>query len=201
MRKYINKQTIAAFLLGAILFSLAPVSAAIEEFILYRADYKLVINGVEFNDPNLPLMNYKGYTVGSVKKILEAAGATVTWNAELGQAEATSNPTSTQINNVEGNTLDKANMKYDPFTGLPEGAVYIDNVKNNREYKTLSYNGKIYISGNDLRKIYGIEYTIDNTFVNKSTNKYITIDFNRDSFAVKAVMYYDFSLFSELTGE
>jgi len=87
VKKY--KQFVIGVIVGAMLFSIAPVSAVIEEFILYRADYKLVINGVEFNDPEVPLMNYKGYTVGSVRKIFEAAGIPIIWNTELGQAEVT----------------------------------------------------------------------------------------------------------------
>jgi hypothetical protein len=84
---------IIGFMACALLIGFTPIRAAIEEYICYKADYKLIINGQEFNDPDIPLLNYKGNTLAPVKKVFEAAGISVTWNAELGQAEATSNTT------------------------------------------------------------------------------------------------------------
>jgi hypothetical protein len=204
MRKYFNKQTIVAFLLGAVLFSAIPVKAAIEEFILYKADYKLVINGVEFNDPDVPLMNYKGYTVGSVRKILEAAGIPITWNAKLGQAEVTSNPTSVKFNIEEENTVTATTtitIECDPVTGLPVGAEYKDSEKDGREYKTISYNDKTYISDPDLLKIYKISYVTDGTFKNKSTGNTATVDLKSDTFWIGTIMYTDISKLTEILGE
>lgn len=107
-KKWFNKQTVSAFILGVLVFSALPVKAAIEEFICYKADYKLVIYGQEFNDPDLPLMNYKGYTVGSVRKILEAARIPITWNAELKQAEVVEPDISSETSNVGGADMSDA---------------------------------------------------------------------------------------------
>lgn len=95
------KKFILGFLTAALLFTAIPVGAAIEEYICYRADYKLVINGQEYNDPDLPLLNYKGYTVASVRKLFEAAGLNVNWNAELGQAEVSVAPVPAPTKEVE----------------------------------------------------------------------------------------------------
>lgn len=155
MRKY--KQFIFGFLVGAMLFSIAPVSAAIEEYLCYKADYKVMINGSEYISEDLPILNYKGNTYAPFRSILEKAGLNVAWNAELGQAEVTSNPTSAQINDVEGtamNTITKT--EYDPATGLPVGSEYVDNSKDGKEYKTVKYNDEIYISTTDLEKLFGI---------------------------------------------
>ncbi|WP_373000730.1 hypothetical protein [Lutispora sp.] len=81
------KKFILGVLVGGIIFGSIPLAASIEEYICHKADYKLIIYGQEYNDPELPLMTYKGHTIGSVRKILEAAGLNVEWNAELGQAE------------------------------------------------------------------------------------------------------------------
>jgi hypothetical protein len=99
MRNY--KQFVLGFLVGAMLFSIIPISATIEEYICYKADYKVMINGEEYISEDLPVLNYKGNTYAPFRSILEKAGLNVAWNAELNQAEVTSNPTSTQNNNVE----------------------------------------------------------------------------------------------------
>lgn len=92
------KKTILAFLLGALLFSAMPIKAAIEEYILYQADYKLMINGQQYSDPDLPLLNYKGFTYAPVRTVFTTAGMNINWNSVSGQAEVntpetTPNPT------------------------------------------------------------------------------------------------------------
>jgi hypothetical protein len=185
------------FLVGAILFSSVPISAAIEEFICYRADYKVLINGEEYISEDLPVLNYKGNTYAPFRSILEKAGLEVAWNADLGQAEVSS-PTSAQIDNGEVN---KMSIEYDVITGLPVGAEYVEREYDSRKYKAISYNGKTYISESDLKRVYNIAYSTKGTFINKDTNETVTINFRTDTLAVKAVIYTDLSLFDTIIGE
>lgn len=196
------KKFMLGFLVGAILFSLAPVSAAIEEFICYRADYKVIINGEEYISEELPILNYKGNTYAPFRSILEKAGLDVNWNAELGQAEVTSNPTDAQNNTEEGNTV---SVEYDLNTKLPIGAEYIEYKGCN---KAVSYNGNIYISRGDLSSKFGI----DSIYIDVKTHstifvkgdKSITIDYelgNARILNLSGTAYYNASLLSELIGE
>lgn len=107
------KKFMLGFLVGAILFSSVPISATIEEFICYRADYKVLINGEEYISEDLPVLNYKGNTYAPFRSILEKAGLDVNWNAELGQAEVSS-PTNAQIFDGEGTTMTTDTVKYTP---------------------------------------------------------------------------------------
>lgn len=202
------KKFIAGFLVGAILFSLAPVSAAIEEFICYRADYKVIVNGSEYINTDLPILTYKGNTYAPFRSILEKAGLNVAWNAELGQAEVTSNPTSAQINNVEGTTMSTTatTIEYDPVSGLPVGAEYTDNEKDGKKYKTVSYNGNIYISSVDLKGIYEIEQgNLDvKSGIRTLYKNNITVEINlrsSDYFNANARSYYKIALLESLMGE
>lgn len=201
MKKY--KQFFVGVIVGAMLFSVVPISAAIEEFICYRADYKVVVNGAEYSDADLPILNYKGNTYAPFRSILEKAGLNVTWNADLNQAEVTSNPTSSQINDVEETTMSTTaiTIEYNPVTGLPVGAEYIDNEKDGIAYKTISFNGKTYISESDLKRLYHIAYVTKGTFVNNDTKETYTVDFSYDTFTVKAVVYTDLSIFKLSIGE
>ncbi|MHB1394989.1 MAG: stalk domain-containing protein [Clostridia bacterium] len=150
MRKY--KQFLIGFLVGAILFSLAPVSAAIEEFILYRADYKVMVNGSEYINQDLPILNYKGNTYAPFRSILEKAGLNVAWNTELGRAEVTSNPTSAQINTGEVNTM--AETTTNIITQTPDGITQIDT------WEGKKYIGFVYIRNKVREK--GYDFTRNN---------------------------------------
>jgi hypothetical protein len=157
MKKY--KHFVIGFLVGAILFSIAPVSAAIEEFLCYKADYKVMINGSEYISKDLPILNYKGNTYAPFRPILEKAGLSVNWNAELGQAEVTLNPLSAQTIEKNAATM-PTTIQYDPVTGLPIGAEYVDmgmNAFNNYSYdKGIKYNGKLYVTRTYLFRKYNI---------------------------------------------
>lgn len=56
-----HKQLIIGFLLGALLFSVVPVGATIGEYILKKSTAKLMVDGKEFANKDLPVLNYKGY--------------------------------------------------------------------------------------------------------------------------------------------
>lgn len=201
MRKYK-----LGFIVGAMLFSIIPASAAIEEFICYRADYKVMVNGSEYINPDLPILNYKGNTYAPFRSILEKAGLNVNWNAELKQAEVTSNPTSAQISSEEGSSMNTATtIEYDPVTGLPVGAEYVENEKDGRSYKTIKYNGEIYISMVDLKTIFGIE----NKFIDglgvcfyKDENLILTDSNDKTNhFFVNSRLYYKKTMFESYIGE
>jgi hypothetical protein len=98
------KKFLSGIIIGALLMSAIPISAAIEEYILYKADYSLLINGTEYADTELPLLNYKGYTYAPVRSVFKAAGLNVEWNAELNQASVSA-PTSTTEPTATGTPL------------------------------------------------------------------------------------------------
>lgn len=92
------KKFFLGFIIGALMFALLPAGAAIQEYICYKVDYKVMINGLEYTDPELPVLNYKGHTYAPFRSILSAAGLDIYWNSELKQAEVTQKES-------EGNTM------------------------------------------------------------------------------------------------
>lgn len=81
------KKVLIGVIIGCLVMTVIPVAAEIQEYILHKADYTLIINGTEYTDDELPILNYKGYTYCPVRSVLEAAGLDVSWDAELQQAE------------------------------------------------------------------------------------------------------------------
>lgn len=61
--------------------------AEIKEFILHQADYKVIVDGKEYNDPKLPTLTYNGTTYVPMKNLADLLGVSVNWNNELYQAE------------------------------------------------------------------------------------------------------------------
>lgn len=101
------KKFILGFLVGSLLFATIPVHAAIQEYVAHKADYRVVVNGKEYDNPDLPILNYKGNTYAPFRSILEAAGLSVNWNNELRQAEVTNKES--EAGNM--NTIEKDGYK------------------------------------------------------------------------------------------
>lgn len=106
------KKFIMGLLIGALLFSITPVTAAIEQYILYKVDYKVMVNGVEYQDVDLPILNYQGNTYAPMRSLLDFAGMTINWNAELQQAEVTSPVLINQTTYNDIKTIEKDNITY-----------------------------------------------------------------------------------------
>jgi hypothetical protein len=205
MRKY--KQFVIGFLVGAILFSIAPVSAAIEEFLCYKADYKVMVNGSEYISEELPILNYKGNTYAPFRSILEKAGLNVNWNAELGQAEVTSSTTLEQITTDGLNSSNSTKtIEYDTITGLPVGIEYVEKTYNGKTFKLAVYDGESYISSSDLKIFYGIQQGYLDVKNGLRTlykdDKTVVINLmSNDYFSANGYSYYKESLLIDLMGE
>lgn len=196
MRKY--KQFIIGFIVGAMLFSIIPASAAIEEYICYKADYKVMINGEEYISPDLPVLNYKGNTYAPFRSILEAAGLNVNWNTELNQAEVTS---SKEVNAISPSSK----IEYDYNTKLPIGAEIVEfkDCKN-----AVKYNDKIYLSLGDLSSKFGVKSVFlnvkDRTETFMKNDKIVIVDLKASDHGFLNSLgtpYYNIDLFAELIGE
>lgn len=74
-------------LVGAILSTVLPISAAVQQYILTPATYPIMVNGKELNDPDFPVLNYNGTTYLSLRKTAEAVGADLKWNEEERRVE------------------------------------------------------------------------------------------------------------------
>ncbi|TCU72859.1 hypothetical protein EV204_105195 [Tissierella praeacuta] len=79
-KKY--NQLIIGFLLGALLFSIVPVSATIQEYLLQKSSAKLIVNGKEFSNKDLPVLNHKGYNyipAATFREICNTIGVSFEW--------------------------------------------------------------------------------------------------------------------------
>lgn len=66
------KKFILGFLVGALLFSAMPIYAAVQQFVLYKTDYKVLFNGKEYTDNDYPALSYKGKTYIPIRTLIDA---------------------------------------------------------------------------------------------------------------------------------
>ncbi|ODM27642.1 hypothetical protein A7W90_16265 [Clostridium sp. Bc-iso-3] len=81
------KKFVIGFLLGAVLTAALPISAAVQQYVLTPATYPIIVDGVELNDPDYPVLNYNGTTYLSLRKTAEAVDADLSWNEVKNQVE------------------------------------------------------------------------------------------------------------------
>jgi hypothetical protein len=172
------KKFIAGFALAAVLFTALPIGAAIEEFILYRADYNILANGEVYNDPELPALNYKGYTYIPLRNIAKLLGVQLDWNATLNQAEITRAAiTSIEVTPTPEPTSSPAHTPVPTITPtpapkptpvpMPSPIVF---KKTEDGLDIVQYDGKEYVSFDEIRKTckkYG--YTLNERNMNSTT--------------------------------
>lgn len=115
------KYVAIGIILGILVSLVSPINAAIEEFILYRAQYRVIINNKEYTDPDLPILNYKGYTYCPMRSMLKAAGLTINWDAENGVAEVDNPIKASPSNPIKNETND---IKQDPIPKVKLGETY-----------------------------------------------------------------------------
>lgn len=77
LKKFNLKSSIFGFIVGSILFSIIPVFASIEQYILYKPDYKVYINNKEYNDKDYPILAYKGKTYAPIRFMTNSFGLNI----------------------------------------------------------------------------------------------------------------------------
>ena len=74
-------------IIGATVIATPSIASEIKEYMLYKADYKIIVNGQPYSNDELPILNYKGVTYTPLKAIGTLLNSDVQWNAEAGQVE------------------------------------------------------------------------------------------------------------------
>jgi hypothetical protein len=78
---------IIGMFIGAAAILVTPAYAAVKQYILTEVTYPIVVKGVEYKDPELPVLNYEGNTYVPLAKLGDITGLNYKWNATLKQVE------------------------------------------------------------------------------------------------------------------
>ncbi len=133
------KKFISGLIIGAIMFTFIPIQAAVQEYVLQKVSYKVIVNGTEYNDPELPVLTLKtesgDNTYVPLRALGDILGADVSWNSELGQVEVGNQPQQSVTPPTGSETSTQS--EYEVYT---EGG-----------YTYLEYQSKKYIRAADIR--------------------------------------------------
>lgn len=152
MKKFILGFIVAAILFS-LLFSLVPAGAAIQEYVLYKSEAKLMVDGKEYNNPALPILNYKGYNyipAATFRDICKAIGVDFQWIGEVKQIQIKTNSAAAR-------------------TGGDSNKETVEGGEKVREIPTLTYEGKTYV-----------ELGVINAYHRLSFDKPIFVEKNND---------------------
>ena len=165
-----NKQLIIGILIGALVFGGIPVFAA-SQYILMQAQYKIVVNGVEYTDTENPILNYNGTTYVPLRAVGKLLGNEPRWNEEKRQVEIGETIDIDLSQWIDLNTLfkeysfeigsgsdkfilKKGDITYTltPINGNIKDVQYLHNINGSEQFACLvDDNGRAYLKISDLK--------------------------------------------------
>lgn len=83
---------VTGIFIGATATLAIPAYAAVKQYILTQVNYPIIVNGVEYKDPDRPILNYEGSTYIPLAKIGDLTGVNYKWNDTLKRVEIDNNP-------------------------------------------------------------------------------------------------------------
>lgn len=101
-----NKQLIIGFILGALLFTIIPANAKVQDYLLQKSSAKITIDGEEVTNKELPILYYKGYNyipAATFREICDKIGVGFEWVGEKKEILIKTNKTQTMTE--EGSKL------------------------------------------------------------------------------------------------
>lgn len=96
-----NKQLIIGFILGALLFTIVPVGATVQDYLLKKSTAKLMVDGNEFLNKELPVLNYQGYNyipAATFREICDTIDVEFEWVGEKNEIQIDTRKDSTKTN-------------------------------------------------------------------------------------------------------
>jgi len=134
-KKY--RQLTIGILIGVIITLAIPINAAVEQYALYKSDIKLLINGVECQINDLPIMNFEGYNyvpVAIFRKICEEIGGKLDWVAEVKEVRIT---TPVIVGKPEPDIIEPQPRPAPPVPTIP--IPQTDNIKDDDKVNELTF--------------------------------------------------------------
>lgn len=118
------KKYLIGFIIGVCLtLATSAFAEQAKQFVLTLAEYPIFVNGDEYIDDELPVLNYNGSTYVPLAKLGYLTGVDYTWNKELFQVEINTDK-NTDVNE------DNNEADFDPNSQIIRDLAENENIKN-----------------------------------------------------------------------
>lgn len=148
-----HKQFITGFILGAIIFSAIPVQAKVQEYLLQKSTAKVMVDGKEFANKELPVLNYKNYNyipMATFREICNTIGVGFEWVGESSEVQiSTENKLEKQETSptlpIQEDTITRTDdenvifindVKYISIDGV---GIHLENINRDKQYNDHYY--------------------------------------------------------------
>lgn len=82
-----TKNIIIGIAIGVSITSMPTFANTVKSYLLTKVSYPIIVNGEEYSDEELPVLNYQGSTYIPLRAVGDLLGSNVEWNGELGRVE------------------------------------------------------------------------------------------------------------------
>lgn len=165
IRKWLNKQTITAFIIGILMTITAPVYGAVKQYIFTDSNCKLFVNGKEYANPDIPQILYmyenRNYApLAVIRDLCLQLGVEFTYDNKTKEIHINI-PTKTSFKYIDSKTVSKIQPM--PTYELEDSMEWVWFSERDFTDWTIKYNDCIYIN----------EFYISN-FGYRTTSKFVT---------------------------
>ena len=81
------KHIIIGIAIGVSITSIPTFANTVKSYLLTKVSYPIIVNGEEYVNAELPVLNYEGSTYVPLRAVGDLLGEDVKWNGELGRVE------------------------------------------------------------------------------------------------------------------
>lgn len=168
-----TKNIIIGIAIGISITSIPTFANTVKQFVLTKVSYPIIVNGEEYVNNELPVLNYEGSTYVPLKAVGDVLGSNVKWNSDLGRVEigdgSNTVPELSQKSTVEHSQTTHGYI--DMFDIIHKHNVYFefDKDKNLMLFKTSQdfYEGKNPVLTNiSYKKIYNLLHIKEYDYLN-----------------------------------
>lgn len=155
-----HRQLIIGFLLGALVFSIIPVGATVQDYILKKSSAKLMVDEKEFSNKELPVLLYKGYNyipAATFRDICDKLGVGFEYVGEKNKIQINTK----KIEVAQERKDDKVNFTT-PKIGEEERGNFVETeIITDEGLKVHTFNGEEYVALYDINE----KYKKDNSWI------------------------------------
>lgn len=119
------KKIITGIIIGSVLsLSATALAEPIKEYVLTKIKYPVIVDGLDYKNEELPVLNYEGNTYVPLKALGDLLGVEVKWHEDLRVVEINKNKIEQEVNDKHENNKEETKPEIDERQKLKIGDTF-----------------------------------------------------------------------------